>query len=66
MIAGVVIDDWKLHIFKQHLDKAGFNYTKHLGLTPGTLILKVTTVSAAALQPTIEAAQRACAKSRMK
>lgn len=29
--AGVVIDDWKLPIFKRHLDGAGSKYTEFLG-----------------------------------
>lgn len=65
MIAGVAIDKWKLSIFKKHLDEAGFKYTEHPGVTKDTLLLKVETVSAGALQPTIEKAQLACRRSRM-
>jgi hypothetical protein len=43
MIAGVVIDDWKLPIFKRHLDAAGFTYTQHPGVTKDTITLKVLT-----------------------
>src|SRR6187455_56374 len=63
MIAGVVIDNWKLSIFKKHLDDAGFTYTEHPDLTPDTMLMKVTTKSVAALQPTIQAAQLACRNS---
>lgn len=65
MIAGVAIDKWKLKIFEKHLKDAGFSWTRHPGLTADTLLLKVPCESAAALQPTIEAAQLACARSRM-
>lgn len=60
MIAGVAIDKWKLSIFKKHLDAGGFKYTEHPGLTEDTLFLKVTTDTATALKPIIEAAQREC------
>ena len=56
--AGVVIDDWKLSIFKRHLDAAGFTYTQHPGLTKDTLLLKVKTEWISTLQPVIEAAQK--------
>lgn len=60
MIAGVVIDDWKLSIFKRHLDAAGYKYTEHPGLTVNTLTLKVTCESAHELQPVVEAACSEC------
>lgn len=64
MIAGVVIDSWKLDIYKKHLTEAGFTFTEHPQLTKGTALLKVTTHSAAVLQPVVEAAQLACERSR--
>jgi hypothetical protein len=60
--AGIAIDNWKLPIFKRHLDAAGFEYTEHKGLTPTTMLLKVKTPSAFKLQPFVEAAQLECAK----
>ena len=65
MIAGVVIDSWKLKIFKKHLEEAGYSYTEHRGLTSGTMLLKVTARSAHQLQPIIDAAQLACKNSRL-
>lgn len=60
-IAGVVIDDWKLPIFKKHLDKAEYVYTVHPGLTDDTLILKVLYVWVDALKPILKAADQECA-----
>lgn len=60
MIAGVVIDGWKLPIFKRHLDAAGYEYTEHPGITPDTLTLKVTCESAHRLKPIVEAANAEC------
>lgn len=62
--AGVAIDKWKLPIFKRHLDKAGYKYTEHPGLTAGTLLLKVEYAWVATLKPVIEAAEAECAKSK--
>lgn len=58
--AGVAIDTWKLGIFKKHLDRGGFAFTEHPGLTPDAMLLKVETPTIAALQPIIEAAQKEC------
>jgi hypothetical protein len=58
--AGIAIDDWKLAIFKRHLDAAGYVYTEHPGLTKGTLLLKVQTDFIAPLKTVIEAAQKEC------
>ena len=52
--AAIVIDDWKLSIFKKTLDKEGYEYTQHPGITPCTITLKVTTDSIAKLQPIVE------------
>ena len=60
--AGVAIDDWKLPIFKKHLDKAGYAYTEHPGLSSGTLMLKVQCEWVHVLKPVIEAANKECAK----
>lgn len=62
--AGVVIDDWKLPIFKKHLDAAGWIYTEHSGVTDDTLTLKVQCEWIGDLQPIIEAANRECANAR--
>ena len=41
--AGIVIDDWKLPVFEEHLTAAGFEYEKMDGPTKGCISLFVTT-----------------------
>lgn len=53
------IDDWKLPIFKRHLNGAGYKFTKH-PFTADTLILKVETARISDLQKVVEAAQLEC------
>lgn len=60
--AGVVIDAWKLAIFKKHLDAAGYKYTQGPGVTADTLNLYVEYEWVSELKPIIEAAQAECAK----
>lgn len=60
MKAGVVIDAWKLPVFKRHLDAAGYQYTEHPGITPDTLTLKVICEWAHKLQPIVKAANDEC------
>lgn len=62
--AGVVIDDWKLPIFKKHLDAAGRIYTEHPGVTADTLTLKVEYEWVADLKPIIEAANTECTNAK--
>ncbi|AOR77241.1 hypothetical protein [Novosphingobium resinovorum] len=58
--AGIVIDAWKLEIFRRHLDGANFSHTQHPGLSEGTLILKVKADRVARLQRVVERAQLEC------
>lgn len=58
--AGIAIDNWKLPIFKRHLDAGGYAYTEHPGLTHGAMILKVKTEFVSDLQRVVEAAQSEC------
>ena len=62
--AGVVIDDWKLPVFKRHLDGAGFAFTAQPGITDGTLTLRVPYEWVATLKPIIEAANTECANAK--
>lgn len=62
--AGIGLDDWKLPIFKKHLDAAGYKYEEPVQFTAGTLILRVHYEWVHELQPIIEAAQRECAEKR--
>lgn len=56
-IAGVVIDSYKLPVFKKHLAAAGYGYTEHAGPTAMTLTLRVSYEWVAELKPVIEAAE---------
>lgn len=60
--AAVVLDDWKLPIFKKHLDAAGYKYDPPTPFTEGTLTLTVHYAWVHELKPIIEAAQRECAE----
>lgn len=62
--AAVGLDDWKLPIFKKHLDAAGYKYEEPVQFTAGTLVLKVHYKWVHELQPIIEAAQKECAEKR--
>ena len=62
--AGIVIDKWKLPIFKRRLEAAGYAFTRVTGIK-GTYTLKVTVANdreMTALASTIEAAQLECAE----
>lgn len=39
--AGVIIDNWKLPIFRQHLEGKNYEYEVHSGLTPDTRLITV-------------------------
>jgi hypothetical protein len=58
--AAIVLDSWKLPIFKKHLDTAGFTYEKPVPFTDDTLLLKTDYEWVHELQPIIEAAQLEC------
>ncbi|MCH9712762.1 MAG: hypothetical protein K0U20_09080 [Proteobacteria bacterium] len=49
--AAVVIDAWKLSIFKNILDDAGFEYTEHKGPGKKLITLQVQTETAEKLKP---------------
>lgn len=61
-VAGIGLDDWKLPIFRKHLDAAGYKYEDPVRFTEGTSVLKVHYKWVHELQPIIEAAQRECAE----
>ena len=65
--AGIMIEEWKLGTFKKHLDEAGFAFTRHPGISQGTLLLKVPCEDddIGRLQKMIEAAQLDCRAKRM-
>jgi hypothetical protein len=59
--AAVCVDDWKLPIFRRHLDAAGYTYEEPVPYLMGTSILQVHYEWVHKLQPIVEAAQRECA-----
>ena len=64
MKASIVLDDWKLPIFKRHLEGAGFTYTRHSGVTEGTMTLTVETELLTKLSGVVKAANSEVAKSK--
>lgn len=64
MKAGIVLDDWKLPVFRRRLTAAGFQYSDAGGLTINTTVLIVVTSDMAGLKKVIEAAQNECEKSK--
>ena len=57
-LAGIVIEPWKLSIFKKHLRVAGLTFTQTKGPVPGTILLTVRCESPIAIKPIIEAAHK--------
>lgn len=60
--AGVIIDGWKRAIFEERLNKAGYEFTRHPGITADTITLKVKTNDVEALAVLIAEAQVECEK----
>lgn len=60
--AGVLIDSYKLPVFKRHLDADGYSYTEQPGMTSGTILLTVSFNWVAELKPVIEAANAEASK----
>jgi len=63
--AGIVIDKWKLPIFKKRLEDAGYEFSVYPCVL-NTLTLKVSYVFASDLKPVIEEANKQCAKISLK
>lgn len=66
MKAGIVIDDWKLPIFRKHLTKQSFTFTvKKLKIgVKGMTLIEVDTVRLGYLKEIVEKCQLECAESR--
>jgi len=60
MIIGIVINNYKFKVFREHLKDNGFNFVKHQGPVPTTLLLKIETDSAERLQTVIKMANEVC------
>ena len=59
---GIVIDDWKLAIFKHHLDQANLKFTRHALPSSGVILLKVQARFAFEAKPIVEAANAECSR----
>lgn len=67
--AGIVIDSYKLGIFKKHLDAAGYKYTVHPKVADGEVMPSILTIKiqyewVAKLKPIVEAAQKECVNAK--
>ncbi len=61
MKAAVVVDDWKLPVFRRCLTEAGYTYADAgEGVTPATTILHVQFTDQAALTKVLEGAADEC------
>ena len=63
--AAIALDDWKLEIFKEELDKSSYKYEEVGELTKGVLTLKVQTKNLAKLAKVVKRANVRAARSKM-
>lgn len=66
--AGVVLDAWKIAIFKRHLKDAGYGWVETVGPVSDTLLLQIpyeTLQEMGALQTVLEAANAECRKVKL-
>lgn len=64
MKAGIVIDDWKLGIFKKHLNKSKYQYEVKNGITKDTLSIFVEFENVGILETIVKAANDEAATSK--
>jgi hypothetical protein len=62
MKAGIILDDWKLPVFRKRLTAAGYTYTDAGGLAHDTTVLTVETDNVLGLKSVLEACQTECAR----
>lgn len=60
MKAGIVVDDWKLLVFRKRLEEAGYEYTDGGGPLVDTTLLLVETDNLLALKEVLEKCQAEC------
>jgi hypothetical protein len=65
MRAAIAIDNWKLPIFKRHLDAAGFDYEELFGVTHDTMFLSVVTEDVDSLAVVVKAANAEAAREKV-
>jgi hypothetical protein len=66
MRAGIVLDDWKLPVFRKRLPEAGFAYTDGGALGESLTLLIVDTDNMIGLAETIKKCQIECSKQEPK
>ncbi len=62
--AAIIVDDWKVSIFRRYLEAGGYTYTESSDEVLKVVILRVQTEDVTVLLPTVEAAASECAKLR--
>ncbi len=60
MKAGIVVDNWKLPVFRKRLEEAGYKYKDGGEITEDTTLLTVETDDALALKKVLEKCQAEC------
>jgi hypothetical protein len=63
MIVGIAVDNWKLPIYKKHLDSVGYTYTEHK-LPHDLTMIKVSCEFMDKMTDLIMAANKECAQIR--
>lgn len=63
MIVGIFVDNWKLPIFKKHLDSANLLYTEN-SITEGATMIKVSCNTIEGISMLIMTAEKECANIR--
>lgn len=58
--AGIVCDNWKIPIFKKHLDAAGIKYEEPVPFTEDTSVIKAAYEWVHKIQPVVTAAEAEC------
>lgn len=61
----IIIDAWKLPIFKRTLDSEGYRYEQFNGLFPGCISLKIETDNVDKLHSVVRRIQAEAARSKM-
>jgi hypothetical protein len=62
MRAGIVVNNWKLPVFRKHLTSAGYEYQDGGALTHDTTLLTVDVSDGLALKKVLEQCQAECRK----
>lgn len=66
MKAGIVVDDYKLVVFRRRLEEAGYTYTDKGAPTPNTTLLHVEFTDQEALRKVLEGAADECKRKGLK